>query len=69
MKPLRTGLHPWLDALVRLSSAAEVSIAYILGRARWAGCEFALAYGMRFGSREHCVISTGAAPDEQPLRH
>jgi enoyl-CoA hydratase/carnithine racemase len=47
-----TGLHPWLDVLVRLSRCPVVSIAAIRGRARGAGSEFALACDLRFASRE-----------------
>ena len=72
MKPGRTGLHPWLDVLVRLSSAAAVSIASIRGRARGAGSEFALACDIRFGSRERCVLAqfevgVGAVPGGGPM--
>src|SRR5258705_11341423 len=38
-----TGMHAWLDALVRLSRAPVVSIASIRGRCRGAGSEFVLA--------------------------
>src|SRR5688572_22846790 len=43
-----TGMHPWLDVLVRLARAPVVSIAAIRGRARGAGSEFALACDIRF---------------------
>ena len=62
-----TGLHAWLDLLVRLSRAPVVSIACIRGRARGAGSEFILACDMRFGSRENTVlgqfeVATGVIP-------
>lgn len=38
-----TGMHAWLDFLVRLSRAPVVSIASVRGRARGAGSEFVLA--------------------------
>ena len=43
-----TGMHAWLDLLVRLSRAPVVSIASIRGRARGAGSEFVLACDLRF---------------------
>jgi enoyl-CoA hydratase/carnithine racemase len=72
MKPGRTGLHPWLDVLVRLSSAPAISVAAIRGCARGAGSEFALACDVRFGSREHCVlgqfeVGVGAVPGGGPM--
>src|SRR3954470_22359693 len=48
-----TGMHAWLDLLVRLSRAPVVSIASIRGRARGAGSEFVLACDLRFASREN----------------
>jgi enoyl-CoA hydratase/carnithine racemase len=62
-----TGMHAWLDLLVRLSRAPAVSIASIRGRARGAGSEFVLACDMRFASRENAAlgqfeIATGLIP-------
>jgi enoyl-CoA hydratase/carnithine racemase len=51
-----TGMHAWLDLLVRLSRAPVVSIAAIRGRVRAAGSEFALACDLRFASRENTLI-------------
>ena len=51
-----TGLHGWLDLLVRLSRAPVVSIASIRGRASGAGCEFVLACDLRFASRENTLL-------------
>ena len=62
-----TGLHAWLDLLVRLSRAPVVSIASIRGRARGAGSEFVLACDLRFASRENTLlgqfeVGTGVVP-------
>jgi enoyl-CoA hydratase/carnithine racemase len=54
--PGSTGMHAWLDLLVRLSRAPVVSIASIRGRARGAGSEFVLACDLRFASRENAVL-------------
>ena len=51
-----TGMHAWLDLLVRLSRAPVVSIASIRGRARGAGSEFVLACDLRFASRENTLL-------------
>ena len=51
-----TGMHAWLDLLVRLSRAPVVSIASIRGRARAAGSEFILACDLRFASRENTQV-------------
>src|SRR5438270_10584279 len=59
MPPGPTGLHPWVDVLVRLSRTPVASIAEIRGRARGAGSEFALACDMRFASREPRARSPG----------
>jgi enoyl-CoA hydratase/carnithine racemase len=67
-----TGMHPWLDVLVRISRAPVVSIAEIRGRARGAGSEFALACDMRFASLERAVlgqpeVGTGLVPGGNPM--
>jgi enoyl-CoA hydratase/carnithine racemase len=67
-----TGMHAWLDLLVRLSRAPVVSIASIRGRARGAGSEFALACDMRFASRENSAlgqfeVATGVIPGGGPM--
>ena len=72
MRPGRTGMHPWLDALVRLSRAPVASIACIRGRARGAGSEFVLACDIRFASREKAVlgqfeVGIGAVPGGGPM--
>jgi len=72
MPPGPTGLHPWVDVLVRVSRAPVVSIADIRGRARGAGSEFALACDMRFASIERGVlgqfeVGIGAVPGGNPM--
>ena len=67
-----TGLHAWLDLLVRLSRAPVVSIASIRGRARGAGSEFVLACDLRFASRENTLmgqfeVGTGVVPGGGPM--
>lgn len=44
MEPGPTGMHPWLDVLVRLS------------RARGAGSEFALSCDIRFASADKAIL-------------
>jgi enoyl-CoA hydratase/carnithine racemase len=66
-----TGMHAWLDLLVRLSRAPVVSIASIRGRARGAGSEFVLACDLRFASRENAFlgqfeVGTGVVPGGGP---
>jgi enoyl-CoA hydratase/carnithine racemase len=72
LPPGPTGLHAWLDLLVRLSRAPVVSIASIRGRARAAGSEFVLACDLRFASRENAVlgqfeVATGVVPGGGPM--
>lgn len=67
-----TGMHPWLDVLVRLSRAPVVSIASIRGRARGAGSEFALSCDIRFASAERAVlgqfeVGVGVVPGGNPM--
>jgi enoyl-CoA hydratase/carnithine racemase len=67
-----TGVHAWLDLLVRLSRAPVVSIASIRGRARGAGSEFLLACDLRFASREntllgHFEVGIGLVPGGGPM--
>ena len=61
-----TGMHPFLDNLVRLSRAPVVSITALRGRARGAGSEFALATDIRFASDTTILgqfeIGVGAVP-------
>jgi enoyl-CoA hydratase/carnithine racemase len=67
-----TGMHAWLDLLVRLARAPVVSIASIRGRARGAGSEFVLACDLRFASRENAVlgqfeVGAGVVPGGGPI--
>lgn len=67
-----TGMHAWLDLLVRLTRAPVVSIASIRGRARGAGSEFVLACDLRFASREnsllgHFEVGLGVVPGGGPM--
>jgi enoyl-CoA hydratase/carnithine racemase len=67
-----TGMHAWLDLLVRLSRAPVVSIASIRGRVRGAGSEFVLACDLRFASRENALlgqfeVATGVVPGGGPM--
>jgi enoyl-CoA hydratase/carnithine racemase len=67
-----TGMHAWLDLLVRLSRAPVVSIASIRGRAGGAGSEFVLACDLRFASHENTLlgqfeVGTGVAPGGGPM--
>ena len=67
-----TGMHAWLDLLVRLSRAPVVSIASIRGRARGAGSEFVLACDLRFASRENTLlgqfeVGIGVVPGGGPM--
>ena len=67
-----TGMHAWLDLLVRLSRAPVVSIASIRGRARGAGSEFVLACDLRFASRENTAlgqfeVGVGVVPGGGPM--
>ena len=67
-----TGMHAWLDLLVRLSRAPVLSIAVVRGRARGAGSEFVLACDLRFASRENALlgqfeVGTGVVPGGGPM--
>lgn len=67
-----TGMHAWLDLLVRLSRAPAVSIAAIRGRARGSGSEFVLACDLRMASRENTLlgqfeVGTGVVPGGGPM--
>src|SRR5215204_2955812 len=67
-----SGMHAWLDLLVRLSRAPVVSIASIRGRARGAGSEFVLACDLRFASRQNTLlgqfeVGTGVVPGGGPM--
>jgi enoyl-CoA hydratase/carnithine racemase len=67
-----TGMHAWLDLLVRLSRAPVVSIASIRGRVRGAGSEFVLACDLRFAARDNALlgqfeVGTGVVPGGGPM--
>jgi enoyl-CoA hydratase/carnithine racemase len=67
-----TGMHAWLDLLVRLARAPVLSIAAIRGRARGAGSEFVLACDLRFASRQNTLVGqfevgTGVVPGGGPM--
>src|SRR6476469_717621 len=67
-----TGMHAWLDLLVRLSRAPVATLASIRGRARGAGSEFVLACDMRFASRENTLlgqfeVAAGVVPGGGPM--
>jgi enoyl-CoA hydratase/carnithine racemase len=67
-----TGMHTWLDLLVRLSRTPVVSIASIRGRSGGAGSEFVLACDLRFASRENTMlgqleVGTGVFPGGGPM--
>jgi enoyl-CoA hydratase/carnithine racemase len=67
-----TGMHAWLDLLLRLSRAPVISIASIRGRARGAGSEFILACDLRFASRENTLlgqfeVGVGVVPGGGPI--
>jgi enoyl-CoA hydratase/carnithine racemase len=67
-----TGMHAWLDLLVRLSRAPVVTISAIRGRVRAAGSEFVLATDLRFASRENALlgqfeVATGVVPGGGPM--
>ena len=66
MAPGPTGLHPYLDNLVRLSKVPAVTISAIRGRARGAGSEFVLATDIRFAGDKaifgHPEVGFGSVP-------
>lgn len=71
MQPGETGLHPYLDNLVRLSKLPVATISVLRGRARGAGSEFALATDIRFASERailgHFEVGIGAVPGGGPM--
>ena len=71
MKPGPTGLHPYLDNLVRLSRVPAATISAIRGRARGAGSEFILATDIRFASDNAIFgqfeVGAGSVPGGGPM--
>lgn len=71
MKPGPTGLHPYLDNLVRLSKVPAATISVIRGRARGGGSEFVLATDIRFASDTAVLgqfeVGLGAVPGGGPM--
>ena len=71
MPPGPTGLHPYLDNLVRLSRVPVATISEIRGRARGAGSEFVLATDIRFASEQAVLgqfeVGVGAVPGGGPM--
>ncbi|HTU72992.1 MAG TPA: enoyl-CoA hydratase/isomerase family protein [Trebonia sp.] len=71
MRHAPTGLHPYLDNLVRLSRVPAVTISEIRGRARGAGSEFVLATDIRFASEKAILgqfeVGVGAVPGGGPM--
>jgi enoyl-CoA hydratase/carnithine racemase len=71
MPPGPTGLHPYLDNLVRLSKVPAATICAIRGRARGAGSEFALATDIRFAAGGAILgqfeVGVGAVPGGGPM--
>lgn len=71
MKPGPTGLHPYVDNLIRLSKVPVATIAAIRGRARGAGSEFVLATDLRFASDGAVLgqfeVGLGAVPGGGPM--
>jgi enoyl-CoA hydratase/carnithine racemase len=71
MHPGPTGLHPYLDNLVRLSRVPAATISAIRGRARAAGSEFVLATDIRFASDRAILgqfeVGVGTVPGGGPM--
>ena len=72
--PGPSGLPPWTDATRRLSLAPVVSIGLIRGRVRGGGAEIALAFDMRFASREKAIfgqpeVGAGLLPGGGAVEH
>jgi enoyl-CoA hydratase/carnithine racemase len=71
MPPGRTGLHPYVDGLVRLSRLPVATISEVRGRTRGAGSEFVLATDIRFASERAVLgqfeVGVGAVPGGGPM--
>jgi enoyl-CoA hydratase/carnithine racemase len=66
MAPGPTGLHPYVDNLVRLSKVPAVTISAVRGRVRGAGSEFVLATDIRFAGDKAILgqfeVGVGSVP-------
>jgi len=71
MAPGPTGLHPYVDNLIRLSRVPAVTISAIRGRARGAGSEFVLATDLRFAGDKAILgqfeVGLGSVPGGGPM--
>jgi enoyl-CoA hydratase/carnithine racemase len=71
MAPGPTGMHPYLDNMIRLSKVPVVTISAIRGRVRGAGSEFVLATDIRFASDTavlgHFEVGVGSVPGGGPM--
>jgi enoyl-CoA hydratase/carnithine racemase len=71
MPPGPTGLHPYLDNLVRLSRVPVATVSEIRGRTRGAGSEFVLATDIRFASEKAVLgqfeVGVSAVPGGGPM--
>ena len=71
MVPGPTGLHPYVDNLIRLSKVPAVTVSAIRGRARGAGSEFVLATDIRFAGDKAILgqfeVGLGSVPGGGPM--
>src|SRR5262245_6865157 len=71
MQPGPTGLNPYVDNFVRLSTLPVATISEIRGRTRGAGSEFALATDIRFASDKAILgqfeVGVGTVPGGGPM--
>jgi enoyl-CoA hydratase/carnithine racemase len=54
--PGPTGYPAWIDFILRIARSSVITIASIRGRTRGGGSELALAFDMRFASRERAIF-------------
>ncbi|WP_328859506.1 enoyl-CoA hydratase/isomerase family protein [Streptomyces sp. NBC_00306] len=71
MRAGSTGLHPYADNLIRLSTVPAVTISAINGRVRGAGSEFVLATDIRFAGPRAVLgqfeVGVGSVPGGNPM--
>jgi enoyl-CoA hydratase/carnithine racemase len=71
MTPGPTGLHPYVDNLIRLSKVPTVTTSSIRGKARGAGSEFVLATDIRFAGDKATLgqfeVGVGSVPGGGPM--